>query len=171
MQKTADITQQAPGTTLPQPGGESGGGDSLRAWKALLRSHAILTRALDAELQAGEQLSLGDFDVLASLAAAPRRRLTMCDLAEAVVLSRSGLTRRIDRLQQAGLVTRARGELDGRSVEAALTDAGRERLRRARATHLGGVEKRFQSHFDEQELDTLAELLGRLIDGDEEDGC
>ena len=148
------------------PDRAAGADDRLRAWKAFLRSHAVLTRALDEELQAGERLSLGDYDVLVRLARAPGGGLPMCDLAQAVVLSRSGLTRRVDRLQRDGLVQRSRGESDARNVKASLTDLGRERLRRASDTHLAGVDERFQSRFSDRELDTLAELLGRLVEDD-----
>lgn len=160
-------------TDTPPPRAPAGtaADDPLRAWKSFLRSHALLTRALDEELQSRERLSLGDYDVLVRLANAPRRRLPMCDLADAVVLSRSGLTRRVDRLERAGLVCRSRGEADARNVEASLTEAGRKRLRGARDTHLAGVEERFQSRFGEQDLDTLAELLGRLVaDGPDREG-
>ena len=88
----------------------------------------------------------------------------MCDLAVAVVMSPSGLSRRVDRLERAGLVTRSRGEEDGRSVEAALTPAGRRVLERLRTTHRAGVRERFADHFSDAELRQLTELLSRLSD-------
>ena len=134
----------------------------LVAWKAFLRAHSRLVLALDQELRDRHGFALGDFDVLAQLAEAPRGRLRMCDLAAAVVLSPSGLSRRVDRLERAGLVGRARAERDARNVEAHLTPAGRQLLRRVRATHRGGVKERFADRFSDEELASLGELLGRL---------
>ena len=164
-QVASSALKTSAGSTPPIPAAERspGPGDDLGAWKAFLRSHAFLTRVLDEELQEREGLSLGDYDVLIQLAHAEGDRVPMCDLAEAVVLSRSGLTRRMDRLERSGLVRRTRGEVDARNVEASLTKAGRTRLRRARATHLGSVHERFQSCFSESELRTLAEMLERLL--------
>ena len=105
---------------------------------------------------------LGDFDVLIQLAEAPRGRRRMCDLAAAVVLSPSGLSRRVDRLERAGYVIRERAEHDARAVEARLTPAGKRLLGRLRATHLAGVRERFVDRFTDQELEILADLLGRL---------
>jgi DNA-binding MarR family transcriptional regulator len=132
------------------------------AWGAFLRSHATILRELDDELQAEHQLALGDYDVLVNLAQAPGRRMRMCDLADAVVMSRSGLTRRVERLEGAGLVRRAKSGRDGRTVEAALTEAGLERLREANLTHLAGVQDRFLRHFSPEDLRRLGGLLARV---------
>jgi DNA-binding MarR family transcriptional regulator len=134
----------------------------LAAWEALLRAHATLLRALDAELQAEHDLTLGDYDVLITLASAPDDCLRMRELADRVVLSRSGITRRVDRLEREGLVRREPAPDDGRSVTAVLTDAGRARLRDASGTHLAGVEERFLDHYSEEELATIAALLDRV---------
>lgn len=136
----------------------------VRAWKGFLRAHARLTRALDEELRASHGFTLGDLDVLIQLDEAPRGRLRMCDLAAAVVLSPSGLSRRVERLERAGLVTRERAEHDARSVEARLSPAGRRLLGRLRTAHREGVAQRFADRFSPDELDTLAEFLGRLAD-------
>jgi DNA-binding MarR family transcriptional regulator len=143
----------------------------LGAWESLLRAHASLVRALDAELQAAHELSLGDYDVLVTLANAPGDRLRMRDLADRVVLSRSGITRRIDRLERAGLVCREPAPDDGRSVEAVLTDVGRVRLGEAAGTHLAGVEARFLGRYSEEELAGIAALLGRVADEDVGASC
>jgi DNA-binding MarR family transcriptional regulator len=134
----------------------------LAAWEALLRAHATLLRALDAELQAGQGLSIGDYDVLITLAKSPDRRLRMRELADRVILSRSGITRRIDRLESDGLVRREPAPDDGRSVAAVLTDAGWERLREASATHVAGIEERFLARYSDEELQTIAALLERV---------
>jgi DNA-binding MarR family transcriptional regulator len=134
----------------------------LEAWANLLRAHARLMRELDAELRDRHGVTLGDFDVLVNLANAPGRRRRMCDLASAVVLSPSGLSRRVDRLQRAGLVRRERGADDARNIHAGLTPAGNRLLRRLRDTHVAGIKERFVDRFRADELVTLRELLGRL---------
>jgi len=134
----------------------------LTAWKRFLHANSRLTQELDRELRDRHGYPLGDFDVLAQLAEAGPEGLRMCDLAEAVVLSPSGLSRRVDRLEQAGLVSRGRGQSDARNVVARLTAAGRRKLQRLRSTHREGVLERFTSAFSEDELETLAELLGRI---------
>jgi DNA-binding MarR family transcriptional regulator len=134
----------------------------LAAWEAVLRAYATVVRALDAELQAEHDMSAGDFDVLITLANSPGDSLRMRELADRVVLSRSGITRRVDRLEREGLVRREPAPDDGRSITAVLTDAGRERLREAGRTHLAGVEERFLGRYSEEELATIAALLDRV---------
>lgn len=138
----------------------------LAAWEALLRAHATLLRALDAELQAAHGLSVGDYDVLITLAGAPGRCLRMRELADEVILSRSGITRRVDRLEREGLVRREPAPDDGRSVTAVLTEAGLERLRSASDVHVTGIEERFLSRYSDEELATIAELLERVAEVD-----
>jgi DNA-binding MarR family transcriptional regulator len=135
----------------------------LVAWRSLIESNARLMRELDAEMQDRHGYALGDFDVLVHLAHAPNSRLRMCDLANAVLLSPSGLSRRVDRLEGAGLIERARGRSDGRNVEAKLTPAGKRRLRKLRQTHREGIKERFVDQFTGAELATLSELLTRLV--------
>jgi DNA-binding MarR family transcriptional regulator len=147
-------TTTAPGGSLSDAG--------LSAWKGFLRAHSRLMSALDEELREAHGAALGDFDVLAQLADAPRGRLRMCELAAAVVLSPSGLSRRVDRLERAGLVARERSERDARNVEARLTAAGKRTLGRLRATHRRGVKQRFADRFSAEELEALDGLLGRL---------
>lgn len=136
----------------------------LRAWRTLLFAHARLTRELDAELQERERTTLGDYDVLVQLAEAPHGCLRMHELAELVVLSPSGLSRRVDRLEGLGLVRRSRNAEDARGVEASLTPQGKRVFQRLRKTHRAGVQRRFASAFSERELRELASLLGRLAD-------
>ena len=148
-------------TATPAPLTEAG----LSAWKGFLRANSRLTAELDRELRESHGYALGDFDVLAQLAEAPGERLRMCDLAAAVVLSPSGLSRRVDRLERDGLVKRERGERDARNVEAKLSPVGRRLLEKLRQTHRGGVKERFADRFSDSELEQLGELLGRLDDG------
>jgi len=134
----------------------------LDAWTRFLRAHASVTRALEPELASEHGLTLSDFDVLVQLAQAPGRRLRPVEVARAVLLTRSGVTRLVHGLERAGLVERVPSPDDGRSSLVHLTEAGRDVLRRASRTHLAGVRERFAERFDEDELRTLSDLLGRL---------
>jgi DNA-binding MarR family transcriptional regulator len=136
----------------------------LAAWRSFLRAHATITRELEAELVAEQRLSLAAYDVLVQLAEAPGRRLRMTELAEAVLLSRSGVTRLVDRLEKSGLVERGPVIGDGRGVAAALTEPGLSRLRTASRTHLRGVAQHFAARLDEDDLGTLERISRRLVD-------
>ena len=137
----------------------------LEAWRGMLRAHADLVSGLDAELRAAHELSLHEYEVLLILDGAREGRLRMSDLAAAVVLSQSGLTRLVDRLVLAGAVERTRCETDRRGLNAELTAAGRARLAEARPTHLAGVRARFVDRFDELELGVLAGFWERVLPG------
>lgn len=139
--------------------------DQLSAWRSFLRAHASITRALEVELLAEQDLPLASYDVLVQLAEAPDRRLRMTELADAVLLSRSGVTRLVDRLEKGGLVARCPVESDGRGVAARLTDAGLDRLRTASRTHLRGVARHFVSRLDESDLRVLERISRHLADG------
>jgi DNA-binding MarR family transcriptional regulator len=134
----------------------------LRAWRGLLRAHACLAKRLDAELDRAHHLPMTSYEVLHHLEEATRGRMRMCDLAEQAGLSRSGLTRLVDRLERDGLLERCSCNHDARGSYACLTDAGRERLQEARVTHLGVVRSAFFSHFSEQELTLLADMWERI---------
>ena len=136
----------------------------LAAWRAFLRAHATITRAMEAELVAEQQLSLAAYDVLVQLAEAPGRQLRMTELADAVLLSRSGVTRLVDRLEKVGLVSRCPVETDGRGVAAALTEEGLQRLRIASRTHLAGVVRHFVARLDVEDLRALERISRRLAD-------
>ncbi len=135
----------------------------LDAWRTFALSHSRLLRELDEELQREHGVALGDYDVLVNLANAPRRRLRMCDLASQVLLSPSGISRRVERLEREGLVRRERAAGDARNVEAQLTQAGARLLRRLRATHRAGIRVGFADHYTPEELDALREMLERLM--------
>jgi DNA-binding MarR family transcriptional regulator len=136
--------------------------DELAAWRAFLRAHATVTRRLEADLLAEHDLPLASYDVLVQLSEAPGRQLRMTELAERVLLSRSGLTRLVDRLERDQLVERRACPSDARGTLAVLTEAGLERLRAAWPTHLRGVSEQVTSRFTAEEVAVLAELLGRL---------
>ncbi|HLL92985.1 MAG TPA: MarR family transcriptional regulator [Solirubrobacteraceae bacterium] len=134
----------------------------LRAWRGLLRAHACLAKRLDAELEQAHRLPLSSYEVLHHLQEASGGRMRMCDLAEQAQLSRSGLTRLVDRLERDGLLERCSCTHDARGSYACLTESGRERLEEARSTHLAVVREHFFSRFSESELSTLADMWERI---------
>ncbi len=134
----------------------------MRAWRGLLQAHGYVTRVLEAELEAAHHLPLASYDVLVQLSEAPGHELRMSELAQAVLLSRSGLTRLVDRMEREGLVARRTCPSDARGTLATLTPHGLDQLRAASGTHLKGVSRHVLSHFSRAEQDQLAELLGRL---------
>jgi DNA-binding MarR family transcriptional regulator len=137
------------------------GGRGLDAWRSLLRAHATLMRQLATDLERETGLSLGDFDVLAQLALAGGE-LRMTDLAARALSSRSGLTRRVARLADEGLVRRSNVDSDGRGVMVALSDAGVARLTETVPVHLRGVAKLFVAKLDDQELAVLESALDKV---------
>jgi DNA-binding MarR family transcriptional regulator len=134
----------------------------LRAWRGLLRAYGCLAKRLDAELEREHRLPMTSYEVLNHLEHTNRGRMRMCELAEEAQLSRSGLTRLVDRLEREGLVERCSCEHDARGSYACLTDGGRERLEEARVTHLGVVREHFLSRFSEGELTDLADVWERI---------
>jgi DNA-binding MarR family transcriptional regulator len=133
-----------------------------RAWRAFLRAHACLAKRLDAELESAHGLPMSSYEVLGHLEEASGGRMRMCELAEQAQLSRSGLTRLVDRLERDGLLERCSCEHDARGAYACLTPAGRERLQAARGTHLAVIREQFLSHFSETELGSLADMWERI---------
>lgn len=134
----------------------------LSTWAAFLRAHARVVRELERELQAEQRMALTDYDVLVQLAAAEDRRLRMSELAERLLLSRSGVTRLVDRLVAQGLVEREICDTDRRGQWAALTDAGLDRLRAAAPTHLRGVGEHFLDRMSPDDLASMQAILARL---------
>jgi len=133
-----------------------------QAWSALLQAQATLMRQLDTDLREQTGLRLADFDVLAQLALADGE-LRMTELAARTLLSRSGLTRRVARLVDDGLVRRASSTKDGRGVVVALTDAGLARVTETVPVHLRGVSRLFVERLDDQELAVLETALRKVI--------
>lgn len=131
------------------------------AWSAFLKAHASLVRQLDMDLAAQADISLGDLDVLAQLGLAGGH-LRMTDLAHRALISRSGMTRRVARLVDAGLVHRAGTDADARAVVVSLTEAGVERLLAVAPIHLRDVYERFARQLDEEELATLERALRKV---------
>ncbi len=150
-----------------QPAGVAVDDGRLNAWRSFLHAHARLTRRMDEELQAAHRLSLAEYDALLQLARTPGRRLRMSVLAERVLLSRSGITRLVDRLETAGMVERSACATDARGAEAILTPIGLQRLTDASQTHLAGVKRYFLDVIADDDqaalergLDGVIEILG-----------
>lgn len=143
----------------------------LRAWRGMLRAHAAMAKALDAQLEAAHGLQLSSYEVLMYLADAEDERMRMCDLASSILLSRSGLTRLVDRLQREGLLERVACHDDARGAFAKLTPLGRERLAAARLTHLAGVRAMFLDLFTPEELELLGGAWSRVLEGAGYDCC
>ena len=137
-----------------------------------MRAHATLVRQLDCELEEAHGLPLVSYDVLARLEKAPDRRMRMRELADAVRLSRSGLTRLVDRMVRDGLIKRSTCSADARGAFAVLTPKGERAVQTARPLHLDGVRRRFLDHFDEDELAVLTNAWERLTASqDDADPC
>ncbi|HEX2904774.1 MAG TPA: MarR family transcriptional regulator [Jatrophihabitans sp.] len=159
------------GITQAQPAGRDAVADGvplrpgdwrLAAWRSFLRTHNHLMRLLEQDLQANRKIPLGSYDVLVQLAEAPQHRLRMSELAEAVLLSRSGLSRLVDRLQKDGLVRREPDPLDARGLYAVLTDQGRDTLRDAAGVHLAGISRLVIDRLSEADLRQLSQLMAKL---------
>jgi DNA-binding MarR family transcriptional regulator len=136
--------------------------EELAAWRGMLRLHAGLTRRLDAELISEHGLPLTSYEVLLFLADSPDGRMRMSELADSVLLSRSGLTRLVDRLERAGLLERVPCDEDARGWFATITDSGRELFDRARVTHLNGVRRLFLERLTDGEREVLGAVFARI---------
>ncbi len=135
----------------------------LAAWRALLNAHAAVIDLIERELAEAGRLPLSSYDVLLTLLEAPDHRLRMHEVADAVVLSRSGLTRRIDRLEEQGLLVRERSSSDRRGAYAVLTAEGQRALRQAWPIYARGIQQHFASLLSDTEVRTLTEALERVL--------
>ena len=131
----------------------------LGPWRAFLIAHARVSRRLDEDLRAEHDVSFAEYDALLTIAQAPDRRIRMGQLAEEVLLSKSGVTRLIDRLVSDGLVERRSCAADARGAEAVLTERGLTRLRAASQTHLRGISQHFLAALDAGDLETLERAM------------
>jgi DNA-binding MarR family transcriptional regulator len=133
----------------------------LDAWATLLRAHATLLRQLEKDLEKETGLALADFDVLAQLAV-DGGELRMTELADRALISRSGMTRRVARLVEIGLVRRANADADARGIVVALTDAGVARLTETAPVHARGISDLFVARLSDQELAALKSALAKV---------
>lgn len=134
----------------------------LSVWRSFLRAHAHVLRQLEQDLQTNHKIGLASYDVLVQLVEAPRRKLRMSELADAVLLSRSGLTRLVDRMQREGLVERQPDPYDARGLFTVLTPAGLAALKDAAVVHLAGVDELVVARLDDDELRILKTLMSKI---------
>jgi DNA-binding MarR family transcriptional regulator len=153
--------EDLPGLVERLTANELPAGRSIGAWRALLQAHASLLRQLEIDLEAATGLALADFDVLAQLALADGK-LRMTQLANRALISRSGMTRRVARLVDQGLVSRASVDADGRGVDISLTEAGLARLTETAPVHARGIARYFVSRLEDDELAVLERALGKV---------
>ncbi len=148
------MTRPSPTTLAPQ---------ELRAWRGMLQVHAAVTRELDAQMHREHGLSVSAYEVLMFLADTEGHRLRMADIADCVLLSRSGLTRLVDRLVALGYVVRNACVDDGRGSYAELTQTGLVKFEAARRTHLAGVREYFLDRLGDEEQQALGDAWDRLL--------
>jgi DNA-binding MarR family transcriptional regulator len=147
-------TTESPVTPLNQ--------HELAAWRGMLEVHARVTQQLDAQMHAEHGISVSAYEVLMFLLDAPGHRMRMSDIAERVLLSRSGCTRLVDRLVDLGYVTRFADSNDGRGLYAGLTDAGVEKTSAARVTHHEGIRRFFLDHLTTTDQIALGDIWARF---------
>jgi DNA-binding MarR family transcriptional regulator len=134
----------------------------LAAWRGLLEAHALLTGRLDAQMHAEHGLSMSAYEVLMFLDDAPEHRMRMSEIADRVLLSRSGCTRLVDRLVREGYVTRCAASTDGRGLYAQLTDAGLGKIKAARVTHHEGIRRYFLDRLTPTDQIALGDIWTRV---------
>jgi DNA-binding MarR family transcriptional regulator len=138
--------------------------NEMAAWRTYIETYADLVAAIERDL-AAHGLTLGDYQVLVYLSEAEGRSMRMCDLAALLQLSPSGLTRRLDGLVKAGLVTRQPSTEDRRVMMGTLTDAGFDALRTAAPDHVDSVRRHIFDHLDEQQVDAMASIFAAIGKG------
>ncbi len=131
----------------------------LAPWRAFLLAHARVSRRLDEELRVEHDVSIAEYDALITIANAPGQRIRMGLLAEEVLLSKSGITRLIDRLVGDGLVERSACLSDARGAEAVLTERGLARLLAASETHLRGIDEHFLAVVESGDVESLERAM------------
>lgn len=134
-----------------------------QAWRLYLRAHAVLVRRLDQELRVECGVSLNAYDALVQLSEAPDRRMRMKDLADALVYSRSGLTRVVDSLERVGLARRETDPADRRAILVVLSDDGLRALKAAWPVHVRGVEEYWARHLSDQHARVVAKVSSAVI--------
>lgn len=137
--------------------------EQLAAWRAFITAHARLIEVIDSELDAAGCISLAWYDVLVELVEVPDRRLRMSELAVRVVLSRSTLTRLVDRLEAEGLLIRERSTTDRRGAYAVITDSGIAAMRKAWPVYAQGIATHFADYLAEHEARTLTLAMNRVL--------
>jgi DNA-binding MarR family transcriptional regulator len=135
---------------------------AVEAWIQLVRGQSAAVRAINAQLVADHRLTINDYECMLLLARADERRMRRVDLAEQLILTASGVTRLLDGLEKEGWVGRAACASDRRVTYAVLTDEGYAKLREASKSHVADLRTFFEARYSNEELEQLAQLLGRL---------
>jgi len=141
---------------------------SFQAWLTLVQAHSVVSARMEARLTAGCGLSLPEHELLIRLAQAPERQLRMYDLASLLLLSKSGITRVVDRLERRGLVDRKMSDSDRRVVLACLTKAGVQILDEARPFIAGGIQEFLTGHLSNDDIRMLSAVLRKVLEGNGE---
>ena len=162
---TSVSTRETPLQPVPVRRSPTADDPALDVWRAFIQTHARLIHKLDEELQSAHGLSLAEYDALIQLVSAPDRRLRMSVLADRVLLSRSGITRLVDRLEADGMVQRSVCPTDARGSMAAITQLGVTRLRAASKTHLDGVRRYFLDVIAADEQAVVQRSFERVANG------
>lgn len=137
----------------------------LNAWRLFITAHARIISAIDHDMAAADVIPLNWYDVLIELYEAPDRRLRMSDLAERVILTRSGLTRLVDRLEQNNYIIRETDPHDRRGFYAVLTDAGVTAMRAAWPVYAQGIRDLFAHYMDQDQAQMMADLFEKILHG------
>ena len=148
---------------LPEPDPFSA--DEFRAWRGLLRLREVVMRDIDRRLRRAGHVSLDDYGILITLVTAPRMRLRMSDLGARRMLTPSGITRVVNRLEEQGLVRRDPDPSDGRASLAVLTRDGLAALRRAQVVHHAAVRELYLDRLERADLNRLADLFEKAVPG------
>jgi DNA-binding MarR family transcriptional regulator len=135
--------------------------ERLRSWRLYFESALALVDVLDEELEREAGIPLRWYDVLVQLEESPEG-IPMNALAERILLSKSGFTRVVDRMEEAGLVRRVRPEDDRRTILVVLTEAGAQTMEHARRFHRDGIERHFSQHLTDNEVKVLTRALGKV---------
>jgi DNA-binding MarR family transcriptional regulator len=138
----------------------------LNAWRRFITAHAKLIDSINREMLEADVIPLHWYDVLIELYEAPERRLRLSELARKVVLSKSGLTRLVDKLADAGLLARQSSPEDGRGAYAVLTDAGLASMRQAWPVYARGIQSNFAQYLSVEEAEIMVVVFERMLQHD-----
>jgi DNA-binding MarR family transcriptional regulator len=153
----SSLNERSP-VALPKAASQPLSTPELDAWRGFLRTHARLLRHLDRQLTDEQGLATSSYEVLLRLAEAPRGTMRMKDIADSLLLSRSGLSRVVDELERKGFVARQPCPSDARGTEAVITRSGRGAFRKAQNSHLRSVRAEFLDKLSQEQLWQLAEV-------------
>jgi DNA-binding MarR family transcriptional regulator len=137
----------------------------LRAWRYFIKSYAYLMDTIERELSAEDKVPLSTYDVLIALFEAPEHKLRLGELTQKLVITKSGVTRLLDRLEREGLVVRQKSEEDRRGSFAVLTPEGETQMRRAWPVYARGIKQYFAAGLTPEQIEQLTEAFGSILEG------